>query len=121
MADVLCCGAGEGHYTEAVQAYRNAGDFESVIRLYLGPLQKVREAADLAKHSGKPQVLAMVAGARLEAGDYQARAHLLSAARKCIWMCSQAGRTALRVALTWACWCPACPAVAEHMCSLQAA
>ena len=54
-----------------MQAYRNGGDFESVIRLYLGPLGKAEEAADLARHSGKPSVLAMVARERLKAGNPQ--------------------------------------------------
>ncbi|KAK9791815.1 hypothetical protein WJX73_007446 [Symbiochloris irregularis] len=61
----------EGQYEEALKAYRTAGDFESVIRLYLGPLGRAQEAAELARHSGKPPVLALVARSHLDRGDPQ--------------------------------------------------
>ena len=79
--------AAEGHYEEAAKVYRDAGDLEGVLRLYLGPLHKAREAADLARHSGTPSHLALVANARLEAGDPQVGPHQATLGKSLVGPC----------------------------------
>lgn len=68
----------EGKYTEAVQAYRTAGDVNSVVRLCMGPLNQPQKAFEVVRQGQSITAADLLAKYCMQEKNFQVRGYATS-------------------------------------------